>query len=180
MSYKKMEHYETIIIKGLLGGGSTNETFSSRLIQGTGIEKVESVSEMWAYLEGELQQKVIDVIESVFCEEIDTNNLIKGLVKHVAQRGALAEYYALDLSERSQFTEDEEREKIMELFEAKKKIWEEKEKTFNAHDYYNAEPEPDCVTCRECRTDFYDYTSDARSIWDTGACLRCYIKGEVQ
>ncbi|MFD2017298.1 hypothetical protein ACFSJQ_20550 [Vibrio olivae] len=46
-----------------------------------------------------------------FCEEIDTNNLIKGLVKHVAQRGALAEYYALDLSERSQFTEDEEREK---------------------------------------------------------------------
>ncbi|EIC5073727.1 hypothetical protein K9512_001094 [Vibrio parahaemolyticus] len=180
MSYKKMEHYEKIIIKGLLGGGSTNEAFSSRLIQGTGIEKVESVSEMWAYLEGELQQKVIDVIESVFCEEIETNNLIKGLVKHVAQRGALAEYYALDLSERSQFTEDEEREKIMELFEAKKKIWEEKEKTFNAHDYYNAEPEPDCVTCRECRTDFYDYTSDARSIWDTGACLRCYIKGEVQ
>ncbi|WP_305811940.1 hypothetical protein [Photobacterium leiognathi] len=131
-----MEHYEKTIIKGLLGGGSTSEAFSSRLIQGTGIEKSEGISEMWAYLNGELQQKVIDVIESVFNEEIDTDNLIKGLIKHVAQRGALAEYYALDLSERSQFTEDEEREKVMALFKMKKKLWEEKE-TFNAHDHYN-------------------------------------------
>ncbi|EHD0106716.1 hypothetical protein JZN53_002756 [Vibrio parahaemolyticus] len=179
-----MEHYEKIIIKGLLGGGSTSEAFSSRFIQGTGIEKNESVSEMWAYLDGDLKQKVIDVIESVFCEEIDIFNPEKGLIKHMAQRGALAEYYALGLSERSQFTEEEEHEKVMELFETKKKIWEEKEKTFNAYDHYNAEPEPepepDSVTCRECRTDFYDYTCDARSIWDTGVCLRCYIKGEDQ
>ncbi|HCG7987184.1 TPA: hypothetical protein NJ576_002642 [Vibrio parahaemolyticus] len=131
-----MEHYEKIIIKGLLGDGSTSETFSSRLIQGTGIEKNESVSEMWAYLDGELKQKVIDVIESVFCEEIDICTPEKGLIKHMAQRGALAEYCALDLSERNQFTEDEEREKVMEFFEMKKKLWEEKE-TFNAHDHYN-------------------------------------------
>ncbi|MDE1336083.1 hypothetical protein [Vibrio aestuarianus] len=132
-----MEHYEKTIIKGLLGSGSTSEAFSSHLIKGTGIEKNESVSEMWAYLDDELKQKVIDVIESVFCEEIDICNPAKGLINHMAQRGALAEYCALDLSERNQFTEDEEREKVMALFEMKKKLWEEKE-TFNAHDHHNA------------------------------------------
>ncbi|MBP2698720.1 hypothetical protein [Photobacterium lucens] len=130
-----MEHYEEIIIKGLLGGGSTSEAFSSRLIQGTGIEKNESVSEMWAYLDVELKQKIIDVIESVFCEEIDINNPIKGLIKHIAQRGARNEYYALALSKREQFTEEEENSKMTALFDEKKKQWEEKEKTFNAYAY---------------------------------------------
>lgn len=44
--------------------------------------------------------------------------------------------------------------------------------------YYNDEPTPDVVTCRQCNRDFYDGTTDAWCIYDNDICNDCYAKSE--
>lgn len=81
-----MEHYNKLIIKALIfGGGSSSESYSNRLITGSGSDKNESVSYMWSYIDFELQERIIEIIEDVCRNDFDKSNAVESLIEHMSK-----------------------------------------------------------------------------------------------
>lgn len=96
-----MEHYETLLFKGLInGGGSSSETYSSILMTGDFDRMVnlnQNIEDMWDYLDKPLQALMISVLQH--CDSRapqDKEDYPRYFVDRMARMAAYAKYALID------------------------------------------------------------------------------------
>ena len=124
-----MEHYNKIILRGLiLGGGSSSEAYANRLITGVGSDKSESVSQMWSYLDLELQERIIDIIKEVCLSDFDKSNVVESLIDHMSNTAGNKLFFSShDRREIERMSDEDYESGKAEAIEKIRKAWAEKE-----------------------------------------------------
>lgn len=124
-----MEHYNKIILRGLiLGGGSSSEAYANRLITGGGSDKSESVSQMWSYIDFELQERIIEIIEDVCRNDFDKSNVVESLIEHMSEVAGSKRFFSShDRDEIDEMSYVEYESAKADSIEFIRKAWAEKE-----------------------------------------------------
>ena len=120
-----MEHYQKLIIKGLInGGGSSSETYTHAILTGKCSEESRSVSGMWDYLGVPLQKMLIDILDDICGVDLngkDDSQIVKTLIDHMANKGGRNEFFAThSQKEINNMSESEYERGIDDLIQAKK------------------------------------------------------------
>lgn len=120
-----MEHYQHLILKGLInGGGSSSETYVYQLLTGDISEQGSSVSHMWGYLDTPLKETLIEIFEDI-CRLDLTNKtdkqIIPLLIDYMADKSGRNEFFKVnDRRDIERMSDDDYERGIKELIHAKK------------------------------------------------------------
>lgn len=127
-----MEHYQHLILKGLInGGGSSSETYVYRLLTGNVSEQGESVSRMWGYLDKPLKEILIEIFADVCSLDLANKTdkqIVSTLIDYSANKSGRDEFFKVNDRAAIDRMSDEEYERgIDELIQAKRAILLERE-----------------------------------------------------
>jgi Txe/YoeB family toxin of Txe-Axe toxin-antitoxin module len=124
-----MEHYNKIILKGLIMGGvSSSEAYANRLITGVGSDKSESVSQMWSYIDFELQERIIEIIEEICRNDFDKSNVVESLIEHMSSTAGNKLFFSShERSEIERMSDVDYENGKAEAVEKIRKAWTDKE-----------------------------------------------------
>jgi len=114
-----MEHYERLIIKGLINrGGSSSESYVYQLLTGDVNDKSSSVARMWGYLDAPLQSKlatILDDVCSVSIAGLSDAAVVNVLTEYMADKGGRQAFFKNNSRDSIERMSDEEYEKGIEL-----------------------------------------------------------------
>ncbi|EGR0199608.1 hypothetical protein FRN31_22250 [Vibrio alginolyticus] len=120
-----MEHYQHLILKGLInGGGSSSETYTYQLLTGDISEQGRSVSHMWGYLDNQLKAMLIEIFSEVCSLDLANKTekqVIPLLIDYMASKSGRKEFFKVnDRAVIERMSDDEYERGIDELIRAKK------------------------------------------------------------
>ena len=114
-----MEHYEHLIIKGLINrGGSSSESYVYQLLTGDVNDNSSSVARMWGYLDAPLQSKlatILDDVCSVSIAGLSDAEVVKVLTEYMADKAGRRAFFENTPRYSIDRMSDEEYEKEIEL-----------------------------------------------------------------
>lgn len=114
-----MEHYEHLIIKGLINrGGSSSESYVYQLLTGDVNDNSSSVARMWGYLDAPLQSKLATILDDV-CDVsiagLSDAEVVNVLTEYMADKGGRQAFFKSNSRDSIDRMSDEEYEKGIEL-----------------------------------------------------------------
>lgn len=114
-----MEHYEHLIIKGLINcGGSSSESYVYQLLTGDVNDNSSSVARMWGYLDAPLQSKLATILDDVCGVSIaglSDAEVVNVLTEYMADKGGRQAFFQNNSRNSIERMSDEEYEKGIEL-----------------------------------------------------------------
>ncbi|MCP4867042.1 MAG: hypothetical protein GY897_24170 [Alteromonas sp.] len=114
-----MEHYEHLIIKGLINrGGSSSESYVYQLLTGDVNDNSSSVARMWGCLDAPLQSKLATILDDVCRVSISglsDAEVVNVLTEYMADKGGRQAFFENNSRDSIDRMSDEEYEKGIEL-----------------------------------------------------------------
>lgn len=114
-----MEHYEHLIIKGLINrGGSSSESYVYQLLTGDVNDNSSSVARMWGYLDAPLKSKLATILDDVCGVSIaglSDAEVVNVLTEYMADKGGRQAFFKNNSRDSIDRMSDEEYEKGIEL-----------------------------------------------------------------
>lgn len=87
---RQLSHYDHLIIKGLMNkGGSSSETYVYKLLTGDIEKGNKSITDMWNYLDPDLQTKLIIIFhetDTLDLFDMSDDQIIEAITNHIAKR----------------------------------------------------------------------------------------------
>ncbi|HDM8140683.1 TPA: hypothetical protein P0E12_004973 [Vibrio harveyi] len=120
-----MEHYQHLILKGLInGGGSSSETYVYRLLTGDFSNCTTSVSHMWGYLDKPLQNIIKEILSDVCDYSLEFSSdqaTVNALIKYMSNKSGRKEFFKVnDRAAIERMSDDEYEQGIKKLIDSKR------------------------------------------------------------